>query len=137
MVKWWVRNRRSWFIPSDRLWRGLAAVMAGGLLSLLLTAHLKLSLEWVVVFSPGIVLLIVIACFCSVVEKKESLGATDSVPNSLAATFNTNIFPVDKDHESLGMVYTDPPDSTQEAQSKEFWGAVEDFRRKQDQENET
>ena len=139
MGKWWIRNRKSWSMPKDRLWRGLAAVIAGGLLSLLLTAQVNLSLQWVVGASPVIVLLIIIAFLFSVVGKKQSLDAPNPIGNSLGlgANFNTSIFPVDEDHESLGMVYTDTSNSNQEAQSKEFWDAVEDFRRKQDQESET
>ena len=139
MGKWWLRNRKSWSMPKDRLWRGLAAVIAGGLLSLLLTAQVNLSLQWVVGASPVIVLLIIIAFLFSVVGKKQSLDAPNPIGNSLglSANFNTSIFPVDEDHESLGMVYTDTSNSNQEAQSKEFWDAVEDFRRKQDQESET
>ena len=41
MGKWWLRNRKSWSMAKDRLWRGLAAVIAGGLLSLLLTAQVN------------------------------------------------------------------------------------------------
>ena len=138
MGKWWVRNRKSWSIAKDRLWRGLVAVIAGGLLSLLLAAQVNLSLQWVVGASPVIVLLIIIAFLFSVVGKKQSLDAPNPIGNSLglSANFNTSIFPVDEDHESLGMVYTDTSNSNQEAQSKEFWDAVEDFRRKQDQESE-
>jgi len=139
MGKWWLRNRKSWSMPKDRLWRGLAAVIAGGLLSLLLTAQVNLSLQWVVRASPVIVLLIIIAFLFSVVGKKQSLDGPNPIQNNLGmgANFNTSIFPVDEDHESLGMVYTDISDSNQEAQSNEFWDAVEDFRRKQDQETET
>ena len=139
MGKWWIRNRKSWSIPKDRLWRGLVAVIAGGLLSLLLTAQVNLSLQWVVRASPVIVLLIIIAFLFSVVGKKQSLDGPNPIQNNLGmgANFNTSIFPVDEDHESLGMVYTDISDSNQEAQSNEFWDAVEDFRRKQDQETET
>ena len=139
MGKWWLRNRKSWSIPKDRLWRGLVAVIAGGLLSLLLTAQVNLSLQWVVGASPVIVLLIIIAFLFSVVGKKQSLDGPNPIQNNLGmgANFNTSIFPVDEDHESLGMVYTDISDSNQEAQSNEFWDAVEDFRRKQDQETET
>jgi len=139
MGKWWLRNRKSWSMPKDRLWRGLAAVIAGGLLSLLLTAQVNLSLQWVVGASPVIVLLIIIAFLFSVVGKKQSLDGPNPIQNNLGmgANFNTSIFPVDEDHESLGMVYTDISDSNQEAQSNEFWDAVEDFRRKQDQETET
>ena len=139
MGKWWLRNRKSWSMPKDRLWRGLAAVIAGGLLSLLLTAQVNLSLQWVVGASPVIVLLIIIAFLFSVVGKKQSLDGPNPIQNNLGmgANFNTSIFPVDEDHESLGLVYTDISDSNQEAQSNEFWDAVEDFRRKQDQETET
>ncbi len=139
MGKWWLRNRKSWSMAKDRLWRGLAAVIAGGLLSLLLTAQVNLSLQWVVRASPVIVLLIIIAFLFSVVGKKQSLDGPNPIQNNLGmgANFNTSIFPVDEDHESLGMVYTDISDSNQEAQSNEFWDAVEDFRRKQDQETET
>ena len=139
MGKWWLRNRKSWSMAKDRLWRGLAAVIAGGLLSLLLTAQVNLSLQWVVGASPVIVLLIIIAFLFSVVGKKQSLDGPNPIQNNLGmgANFNTSIFPVDEDHESLGMVYTDISDSNQEAQSNEFWDAVEDFRRKQDQETET
>ena len=139
MGKWWLRNRKSWSMPKDRLWRGLAAVIAGGLLSLLLTAQVNLSLQWVVRASPVIVLLIIIAFLFSVVGKKQSLDGPNPIQNNLGmgANFNTSIFPVDEDHESLGMVYTDISDSNQEAQSNEFWDAVEGFRRKQDQETET
>ena len=139
MGKWWLRNRKSWSMPKDRLWRGLAAVIAGGLLSLRLPAQVNLSLQWVVGASPVIVLLIIIAFLFSVVGKKQSLDGPNPIQNNLGmgANFNTSIFPVDEDHESLGMVYTDISDSNQEAQSNEFWDAVEDFRRKQDQETET
>jgi len=131
----WASNIRSLSIPKDRLWRGLAAVIAGGLLTLLLTAHVKLSLQWVVVASPVMVLIMIIAFLLSVVGKKPSLDGTNPIQKSLGlgANLNTSIFPVDEDHESLGMVYTDISDSNQEAQSKEFWDAVEDFRRIQDQ----
>ena len=139
MGKWWIRNRKAWYIPKERLGRGLAAVIAGALLTLLLTAHVKLSLQWVVVASPVMVLVIIIAFLFSVVGQKPGLDGTNPIQNSLGlgANLNTSIFPVDEDHESLGMVYTDISDSNQEAQSKEFWDAVEDFRRKQDQESET
>ena len=135
MGKWWVRNRKAWYIPKERLGRGLAAVIAGALLTLLLTAHVKLSLQWVVVASPVMVLVIIMAFLFSVVGKKPSLDGTNPIQNSigLGANLNTSIFPVDEGHESLGMVYTDISDSNQEAQSKEFWDAVEDFRRIQDQ----
>ena len=135
MEKGWAINIRAWSIPKDRLSRGLAAAIAGGLLTLLLTAHVKLSLQWVVVASPVMVLAIIIAFLFSVVGKKPSLDGTNPIQNSLGlgANLNTSIFPVDEDHESLGMVYTEISDSNQEAQSKEFWDAVEDFRRIQDQ----
>ena len=135
MGKWWIRNRKAWYIPKERLGRGVAAVIAGALLTLLLTAHVKLSLQWVVVASPVMVLVIIMAFLFSVVGKKPSLDGTNPIQNSigLGANLNTSIFPVDEDHESLGMVYTDISDSNQEAQSKEFWDAVEDFRRIQDQ----
>ena len=139
MWRLWIRNRKAWYIPKERLGRGLAAVIAGGLLSLLLTAQVNSSLQWVVGASPVIVLLIIIAFLFSVVGKKQSLDGPNPIGNSLGrgANFNTSIFPVDEDHESLGMVYTDTSNSNQDAQSKEFWDAVEDFRRKQDQESET
>ena len=135
MGKWWIRNRKAWYIPKERLGRGIAAVIAGALLTLLLTAHVKLSLQWVVVASPVMVLVIIMAFLFSVVGKKPSLDGTNPIQNSigLGANLNTSIFPVDEGHESLGMVYTDISDSNQEAQSKEFWDAVEDFRRIQDQ----
>ena len=135
MGKGWDSNIRSWSIPKDRLWRGLASVIAGGLLTLLLTEHVKLSLQWVVVASPVMVLVMIIAFLFSVVGKKPSLDGTNTIQNSLGlgANLNTSIFPVDEDHESLGMVYTDISDSNQEAQSKEFWDAVEAFKRVQDQ----
>ena len=135
MGKWWIRNRKAWYIPKERLGRGLAAVIAGALLTLLLTAHVKLSLQWVVVASPVMVLVIIMAFLFSVVGKKPSLDGTNPIQNSLGlgANLNTSIFPVDEDHESLGMVYTDISDSNQEAQSKEFWEAVEAFKRVQDQ----
>ena len=135
MGKWWIRNRKAWYIPKERLGRGVAAVIAGALLTLLLTAHVKLSLQWVVVASPVMVLVIIMTFLFSVVGKKPSLDGTNPIQNSigLGANLNTSIFPVDEDHESLGMVYTDISDSNQEAQSKEFWDAVEDFRRIQDQ----
>ena len=135
MGKWWIRNRKAWYIPKERLGRGVAAVIAGALLTLLLTAHVKLSLQWVVVASPVMVLAIIIAFLFSVVGKKPNLDGTNSIQNNLrlGANLDTSIFPVDEDHESLGMVYTDISDSNQEAQSKEFWDAVEDFRRIQDQ----
>ena len=135
MGKWWVRNRKAWYIAKDRLWRGLAAVIAGGLLTLLLSAQVNLYLQWVVGASPGIVLLIIIAFLFSVVGKKANLDGPNPIQHNLGlgSNLNTNIFPVDEDHESLGMVYTDNFDSNQEAQSKEFWDAVEDFKRKQDQ----
>ena len=81
------------------------------------------------------VLVIIMAFLFSVVGKKPSLDGTNPIPNSLGlgANLNTSIFPVDEDHESLGMVYTDISDSNQEAQSKEFWDAVEAFKRVQDQ----
>ena len=123
MGKWWIRNRKAWYIPKERLGRGLAAVIAGALLSLLLTAHVNLSLQWVVVASPVMVLVIIMTFLFSVVGKKPSLDGTNPIQNSLGlgANLNTSIFPVDEDHESLGMVYTDISDSSQEAQSKEFW----------------
>ena len=135
MGKWWIRNRKAWYIPKERLGRGLAAVIAGALLSLLLTAHVKLSLQWVVVASPVMVLVIIMTFLFSVVGKKPSLDGTNPIQNSLGlgANLNTSIFPVDEDHESLGMVYTDISDSSQEAQSKEFWDDVEAFKRVQDQ----
>ena len=135
MGKWWIRNRKAWYIPKERLGRGLAAVIAGALLTLLLTSHVKLSLQWVVVASPVMVLVMIMAFLFSVVGKKPSLDGTNPIQNSLGlgANLNTSIFPVDEDHESLGMVYTDISDSSQEAQSKEFWDAVEAFKRVQDQ----
>ena len=135
MGKWWIRNRKAWYIPKERLGRGLAAVIAGALLTLLLTAHVKLSLQWGVVASPVMVLVIIMTFLFSVVGKKPSLDGTNPIQNSLGlgANFNTSIFPVDADHESLGMVYTGTSNSNQDAQSKEFWDAVEDFKRKQDQ----
>ena len=135
MGKWWIRNRKAWYIPKERLGRGVAAVIAGALLTLLLTAHVKLSLQWVVVASPLMVLVIIMAFLFSVVGKKPSLYGTNPIQNSLGlgANLNTSIFPVDEDHESLGMVYTDISDLNQEAQSKEFWEAVEAFKRVQDQ----
>ncbi len=135
MGKWWIRNRKAWYIPKEWLGRGLAAVIAGALLTLLLTAHVKLSLQWVVVASPVMGLVIIMAFLFSVVGKKPSLDRTNPIQNSrgLGANLNTSIFPVDEDHESLGMVYTDISDSSQEAQSKEFWDAVEAFKRVQDQ----
>ena len=136
MDKWFDINRTSWVVTKDRLWRYFAGVIGGGLLSLLLTAHVNWSLQWVVMASPVIVLLIIIAFLCSVLGNKQTLGAPNPIQNSagLGANLNTRIFPVDEDHEALGMVYTDTSDVNQEAQSKEFWDAVEDFRRKQDQE---
>ena len=135
MGKWWIRNRKAWYIPKERLGRGVAAVIAGALLTLLLTAHVKLSLQWVVVASPVMVLVIIMAFLFSVVGKKPSLDGTNPIQNSigLGANLNTSIFPVDEDHDSLGMVYTDISDLNQEAQSKEFWDAVEAFKRVQDQ----
>ncbi len=135
MGKWWIRNRKAWYIPKERLGRGLAAVIAGALLTLLLTAHVKLSLQWVVVASPVMVLVMIMAFLFSVVGNKPSLDGTNPIQNSLGlgANLNTSIFPVDEDHESLGMVYTDISDSNQEARSKEFWDAVEAFKRIQDQ----
>ena len=102
---------------------------------MLLTAHVKLSLQWVVVASPVMVLVIIMTFLFSVLGKKPSLDGTNPIQNSLGlgANLNTSIFPVDEDHESLGMVYTDISDSNQEAQSKEFWDAVEAFKRVQDQ----
>ena len=134
MGKWWIRNRKAWYIPKERLGRGVAAVIAGALLTLLLTAHVKLSLQWVVVASPVMVLVIIMTFLFSVVGKKPSLDGTNSIQNNLrlGANLDTSIFPVDEDHESLGMVYTEISDSNQEAQSKEFWDAVEDFKRMQD-----
>ena len=138
MEKGWAINIRGWSIPKDRLSRGLAAAIAGGLLPLLLPAHMKLSLEWVVVASPVMVLVIIIAFLFSVVGKNPSLDGTNPIQDSLGmgTNLNTSIFPVDEDHESLGMVYTDTSNSNQDPQSKEFWDAVEDFRSKQDQESE-
>ena len=139
MDKWLDRNRKSWSVTKDRLWRGLAGVIGGGLVILLLSAHVSFSLQWAVGASPIIVLLIIIAFLCSVVGNKRNLGGPNPFQNSLGLGANliTSSFPVDEDHESLGMVYTGTSDANQEAQSKEFWDAVEDFRRKQDQENDT
>ena len=57
----------------ERLGRGVAAVIAGALLTLLLTAHVKLSLQWVVVASPVMVLVIIMAFLFSVVGKNLNL----------------------------------------------------------------
>ena len=68
---------------------------------MLLTAHVKLSLQWVVVASPVMVLVIIMAFLFSVVGKKPSLDGTNPIQNSigLGANLNTSIFPVDEDHE--------------------------------------